>query len=790
MSISSRELYNLLPAVHRVRDTADGEPLRALLAILAEQGKKVERDVAQLYDNWFIETCEEWVVPYLGDLVGLRGLHTIAAAGFSQRARAANVLRYRRRKGTATMLEQLARDTTGWNSRAVEFFERVGWSQHLQHIRLESTGTPDLRRTEALELLGGPFEEASHTIDVRRIAIDRGRYNIMNVGIFLWRLQSYYLAGSSARAIGNQGAGSFTFNPVGIDRPLFNRPRTELEITRLAGEMHVPGPLRRRPLYEELEQRRQAVASAGLTWGFDAASFGQLADDGVPQATRDALEPLVGVLHASRGDFLAAATALLAAAGLGQDAVTAVQSQLLARAVRVRPGDYFGEQSVFEIRARDANGGPLLRIPPEEVLICDMIDGWRPPPATREYAAAEGETALLPIRVSVDPLLGRLAFRPDEAPVEVVVAYASGFSGDLGGGPYDRRESASALVETAPRWQIGVTRTLQPVEGQIAATLGDAVREWNERPPGTTGLIVLLDNYTYEEELDGANAIVLAAGSSLAIVAAGWPEPRIPGRIEPDDRRAHIVGDIEVRAAAGSRIVFDGLLLEGGVDIVGIEGEGLRALGISHCTVVPGSGTLQVSSADPGFTFTLRRSIIPALVASPDTTGAINAIESIIDGEPNAAIDAPSVTLTIRGCTVFGAVAVRCLEMDGSIVTGAIDATRKQSGCARFSYVLPGSRTPRRFRCQPDYAVAQGLPAEADATRSRVVPAFTSRQWGDPAYAQLDVRCPAEIRTGADDGSEMGAFGFLKQPQRESNLRSSLDEYLGIGLEAGLIFVT
>ena len=67
---------------------------------------------------------------------------------------------------------------------------------------------------------------------------------------------------------------------------------------------------------------------------------------------------------------------------------------------------------------------------------------------------------------------------------------------------------------------------------------------------------------------------------------------------------------------------------------------------------------------------------------------------------------------------------------------------------------------------------------------------FTSDVYGQPAYAQLAVNGPLEIRTGADDGSEMGAFDFLKQPQRETNLEASLDEYLRFGLEAGVFFAT
>jgi len=53
----------------------------------------------------------------------------------------------------------------------------------------------------------------------------------------------------------------------------------------------------------------------------------------------------------------------------------------------------------------------------------------------------------------------------------------------------------------------------------------------------------------------------------------------------------------------------------------------------------------------------------------------------------------------------------------------------------------------------------------------------------------LDSR-RTDLRTGAEDGSEMGAYCHLKQPQRESNLRIRLDEYLPFGLDAGLIYVT
>ena len=123
----------------------------------------------------------------------------------------------------------------------------------------------------------------------------------------------------------------------------------------------------------------------------------------------------------------------------------------------------------------------------------------------------------------------------------------------------------------------------------------------------------------------------------------------------------------------------------------------------------------------------------------------------------------------------------------------------------RFSFVPFGSRTPRRHRCQPDLAIRARLDealaadpgmsaADQDALRAAVVarmlPSFTASAYGRPAYLQLRMSTPAEIRMGAADGAEMGAYCLLKQPQRASNLRTRLDEYLPFGLESGQIYIT
>src|SRR5438132_12966796 len=109
-------LYNLLPSVYRMRDAELGQPLRALLRVIAEQVNLVEDDIAQLYENWFIETCQDWVVPYIGGLVGYRPVYTAGQPGDTAtragearnkimipRREVANTIRFRRRKGTLSI---------------------------------------------------------------------------------------------------------------------------------------------------------------------------------------------------------------------------------------------------------------------------------------------------------------------------------------------------------------------------------------------------------------------------------------------------------------------------------------------------------------------------------------------------------------------------------------------------------------------------------------------------------------------------------------------------------------
>jgi len=141
-------LFRLLPAIYRTRDAALGGPLRALLDVLSQQVERVERDIARMYDNWFIETCEDWVVPYLGELVGYApvadaGLQTeplseeaaLRNRFLAPRREVAETVALRRRRGTLAVLELLANDGAGWPARAVELFRGVVVAQHVNFAR-------------------------------------------------------------------------------------------------------------------------------------------------------------------------------------------------------------------------------------------------------------------------------------------------------------------------------------------------------------------------------------------------------------------------------------------------------------------------------------------------------------------------------------------------------------------------------------------------------------------------------------------------------------------------------
>jgi hypothetical protein len=351
MSLDIETIYGLLPAIYRTRDAAVAEtlddlltadeqeelrvlraalsgggsldatqqrdlarleekrvrgPLKALLSVIAEQVAGLEENIAQLYDDQFVETCADWAVPYIADLIGYRALDPRLQNRLgSARAEVANTIRFRRRKGTAAVLEDLAVSITGWDAAVVEFFLRLATTQYLNHVRPDNVVTADLRRVEQLEAIGSPFDRLAHTADVRRIASGRGRYNIPNLGIFLWRVGSQRLTDSPAFRV---DARRYMFDPLGANTRLYNAAQRATEVTRLAEPLDVPLPIGRRTLRSHVDElygpgRSLSIRAGNRTLLADEIEACDLSDiDPDPQTsawahtgqTRVAVDPVLG----------------------------------------------------------------------------------------------------------------------------------------------------------------------------------------------------------------------------------------------------------------------------------------------------------------------------------------------------------------------------------------------------------------------------------------------------------------------------------------------------------------
>lgn len=778
MEFNEKNIYDLLPAVYRIRDAELDYPLKALIEIIAQQAGTMQHNIAQLYDNWFIETCEEWVIPYIGDLLGVRNLHTISGAAVSQRAYIANTLSYRRRKGIAPVLEQLALDTTGWRTHVTEFFQLLQTTQYINHIRLQRTITPDLRQMNQLDLLNTPFDTLAHSVDVRHISSGRGKYNIPNIGLFIWRLQNYPVIRSEAFGticISSPPSSPvsatqfiFTFSPLGINTQLFNNPATEGSITHISAETNVPGLLRRRALYEELEASRQALATG---------------DPVIYSWFNNQLE-------------------------IEDDPTTA-------------------PYPVFEIIPEGSN----VPIKPEEIKICNLEQCCNlPADLTFQELTPDGSLTTRKIRALVDPVCGRFMFTDPDVK-SALVSYSYGFSGDIGGGPYNRQASIPEIFykklaseETqSVSWQVGVSQS--ETGTGIFDTIQKALDEWNSLSSGQTGIISIMDSRSYIEEL----TVIIKEKSSLLIIAADWPESaienglpgekqRIKGDITADHLRPHIRGNIRITGTvsgtnppeqSGGEITLNGLLIEGKATV---SKGNLGSFNLVHSTLVPGKGGFEAEAGTTGndsnewLSIRLSQSICALVNLNGTSAVTLQAEDCIIDEDAvtGNSISAAVTPIMLKKTTVFGTTDGKTIEADSCIFNAIVTAARRQTGCIRFSFIPPGSETPRKYRCQPELEINTQIEQQSknqvlsnaakaairDKVNNWLLPAFTSVAYNHYAYGQLSVNCPAQISAGADDGSEMGAFNFLQQPQRLANLHVALNEYLPLGLEAGTFYTT
>ncbi len=263
MSTRPGPIYSLLPAVFRTRDAQRGGQLQAFFSVLESQAEVVRRNVWQLYDDQFIETCAPWTIPYIGELIGFEPVYTVLLSGPDSRAEVANTIGYRRRKGTLLALEQVTRDVSGRTTAGVEEFKRLVTNLSLRDVRPHHADNANLRRGRDWEDPQGPFTRLNRTIDVRRIAPRTrvtpagpdttpleiathgpGRFNVPDVAVWMWRWQSWPITRQPAFELGD---GGYLFSPVGGPMPLFQQPPPAPQpFARLLDEGDAPQPITRR----------------------------------------------------------------------------------------------------------------------------------------------------------------------------------------------------------------------------------------------------------------------------------------------------------------------------------------------------------------------------------------------------------------------------------------------------------------------------------------------------------------------------------------------------------------
>jgi hypothetical protein len=758
-SVRERDrLWHLLPAWLREQDAPDriGEdappgPLQALLAVIEAQADAVDADITQLANDAFIETCEPWAIPYIGDLVGttplfddsrIRGGDSAAELfgdlqgptlrpliGLGNRADVAKTIYYRRRKGTLPMLEELARDVTGWPAHAVEFFQRLQWNQWLRnHVRPQALQAPDLRRTEPLDRLGGAFDTACRTIDVRAIAPDEGWCGLRKIGFFLWRLKAQRLEAVAARRQGGAGDFRWRFSPLGQDAPLFSAQRREDDETGLTARRHVPQAISHATIFADLAQ---SLAAAPIP---DFSEYYGLFD------------PFPAMVLAD------------------------------GRAMMV----FIAGQPV-----------PLARIR------CRNLGNWDQP---------AGDT------VGIDTETGRIALGPVAAAAAaagggVTVWYHAGFPGDLGGGPYRRR--AWLVAPAAGTVVLPVDASGDP---GTFASIAAALAQWVAlaRPDC---IIRVGDSRTYSDALaiTPANGRFLAIEAADGV----RPHLRLPGPlvISGDREQAGITlsgllieGQVEVRGSLGLLRLLHTTLVPGG---------SIAAADPAAPPVPPGPVPISLGAAatkadgSPANSQLRVEAAFSVMgpVRLPDHARGLVLLDCVVDGAGVAALAGPAANTAgpaarIERCTLRGVVRLRQIDLGSdSIFDGPVAVQRRQVGCLRFCWVSEASLTPRRYRCQPDLAVRRAFEAAGPLTAAqqaalrarialRVQPEYVSEAYGQPAYLQLSGGVAPEIATGSEDGADMGVWCHLKQPQRIANLKLRLDEYLPFGLSAALIPVT
>ena len=795
---ATERLYALLPAhlrtVDATFDPRDAWALKALIAILASGSVEIDQEIDALYESMFVETAPETALAEIAALVGSEPLRPLPAeAGVSARGFIANTVRYRRGKGTARVLEALSADVGGFGTAVVEYFLRLARLQHLIDVRPERPTTAHLVPGETAGRSATAFDRLPRLLDVRSIARAGGRHHVRHVGVHVLR-------------------------PV---VPFFNAPspNSTLDLDALAG---VP---RARPWPDGVTQHAgyfQLSAQPGRSLRlYNPDRRSQTGNDRMGTTDlRDRLRRLP--LHLETEELRHAAVE-------GRPAI-----------LGDRPW-FDATGAPFTIFLRAVGATAFTRVAPAEIQVANLeqipgppIAAGARPTAAKSYTWFTGgatqpvsHTSTAPIRCGFDPVTGRLIVaQPGGADVEEVrVAYGTGIGRPIGVGsqdrnsdrvPFDVTDTASLAHFVRVVDATKATSGMPTADQRSVPSLVTALAEWAASGAGKRGLIVLV-RCDIEGSAGPATTIPVEVhpGSELHIVSAQWREklvkpgvtvnPLRRGYVVRRDRRFTIDAPLEVSAAsappAGGRagvLVLDGLELTGGLSL---DQRAVSQLRIRYCTVrAPGATAIGTNAAFDGAEVAIDRSIIGRMVldhGADPATGSIVITDSVVsgDGTADSALAASTLDGQLRNVTLFGTSTFKSLQATNVIFEESVTVMRRQTGCVRYSWIATGSDTPRRFRCQPDLAIAGAeskkggalAASESDSVAFGLTPVFLDTSFDEPTLGMLHPLTRDEIRLGGEGDTEMGVFSDAAEGLRVANLVSLFDDYMPFGLEAGVI---
>ncbi len=682
--LGPERLYGLLPEILRYSDAEVGQGLRAFLAVFDQECAAIERGIAALYDDWFVETCEEWVLPYIGDLVGVR--RSSLAHAPTSRAFVGRSLHYRRRKGTPDALAGAASDATGWPALAVPSFPLLAATQSMLDPHPDRGGTVDLRRLVAgaggqLSRFGGPFDTIQRNVQVCAGALfsdmlsislsgDRSRYSLERIGLFFWRLASFPVTRAAARPV---AAGTYTFHPFGIDAPLFNPPR------RREGRPHealLPTPLDAATLNAEAAAlARKNGAEDGFLSPEPAVEIGVRYAGTIGAVQRI---PPQAMLFCDLSSWSPPPTSVPLPEGNGERAIQVAIDPALGRIAFPKGIEVERlEVSYAYAFSADLGGGPYAR------------------------------------------------------PVEA-------------GERADWRAEVGALSsENRPATELG-----READVQCFTSLAEAIAAWNDAAQGSEeapakrfGHIRIASDDLYDLSAATPLSIDLATsdglGRRLEIVAASGERPCLAGNLLV--RGPAPEGNSQEPSAA---LLLDGLWIDGAIILSG----DLSALTLAHCTVRPTRRTALAftGTAPKSLEVAIRSSLVGA-IRLPAQGCRLDVTDSIVDAAggptaiggslgPTTLTDPPGPNSRLTRSTIFGQVHLTELTFaTDTLFVDKVVVERRTQGLVRRSYLPSGSTTPHRESQLPD-----GTPP----------PTFTSRIYGQPGYAQLGPDCPHPISRG------------------------------------------